>query len=39
MNNANKIKFIQLSNVDEEQLLAVIVLGGKRDQEQDHYHG
>ena len=28
MNSANKIKFIQLSNVDEEQLLAVIVLGG-----------
>lgn len=28
VNNANKIKFIQLSNVDEEQLLAVIVLGG-----------
>ena len=26
VNNANK--FIQLSNVDEEQLLAVIVLGG-----------
>ena len=28
VNNANNIKFIQLSNVDEEQLLAVIVLGG-----------
>lgn len=28
VNNANKIKFIQLSNVDEEQLLAVIILGG-----------
>lgn len=28
VSNANRIKFIQLSNVDEEQLLAVIVLGG-----------
>lgn len=27
-NNANKIKFIQLSQVDEEQIIAVIVLGG-----------
>ena len=28
MNSANKIKFIQLSQVDEEQIIAVIVLGG-----------
>ena len=28
VNNANKIKFIQLSMVDEEQVIAVIVLGG-----------
>ena len=28
MNNSNKIKFIQLSMVDEEQVIAVIVLGG-----------
>ncbi len=28
MNSANKIKFIQLSKVDEEQIIAVIVLGG-----------
>ncbi len=28
MNSANKIKFIQLSMVDEEQIIAVIVLGG-----------
>lgn len=28
MNSANKLKFIQLSMVDEEQLIAVIVLGG-----------
>lgn len=28
VNSANKIKFIQLSHVDEEQLIAVIVLGG-----------
>ena len=28
MNNSNKIKFIQLSMVDEEQIIAVIVLGG-----------
>ena len=28
MNNANKIKFIQLSMVDAEQVIAVIVLGG-----------
>ncbi len=28
MNNSNKIKFIQLSMVDEEQMVAVIVLGG-----------
>ena len=28
MNNGNKIKFIQLSMVDEEQVIAVIVLGG-----------
>ena len=28
MNNSNKIKFIQLSLVDEEQIIAVIVLGG-----------
>jgi len=28
MSNANKIKFIQLSMVDEEQIIAVIVLGG-----------
>ena len=28
MNSANKIKFIQLSQVDEEQVIAVIVLGG-----------
>lgn len=27
-NSANKIKFIQLSQVDEEQIIAVIVLGG-----------
>ena len=27
-NNGNKIKFIQLSMVDEEQIIAVIVLGG-----------
>ncbi len=26
--NSNKIKFIQLSMVDEEQVIAVIVLGG-----------
>ena len=28
MNSVNKIKFIQLSMVDEEQVIAVIVLGG-----------
>ncbi len=28
VNNSNKIKFIQLSMVDEEQVIAVIVLGG-----------
>jgi len=28
VNSANKIKFIQLSAVDEEQIIAVIVLGG-----------
>ena len=28
MNNANKIKFIQLSMVDADQVIAVIVLGG-----------
>ncbi len=28
MNHANKIKFIQLSMVDEDQVIAVIVLGG-----------
>lgn len=28
VNNANKLKFIQLSMVDEEQIIAVIVLGG-----------
>ena len=28
MNSANKIKFIQLSQVDEEQIISVIVLGG-----------
>jgi len=28
MNSSNKIKFIQLSMVDEEQVIAVIVLGG-----------
>lgn len=28
MNNANKLKFIQLSQVDEDQIIAVIVLGG-----------
>lgn len=28
MNNSNKIKFIQLSMVDAEQVIAVIVLGG-----------
>lgn len=28
MNNANRIKFIQLSQVDAEQIIAVIVLGG-----------
>ena len=28
MNNGNKIKFIQLSMVDEEQIIAVIVLSG-----------
>lgn len=28
MNNANKIKFIQLTMVDDEQIIAVIVLGG-----------
>ena len=28
MNNSNKIKFIQLSMVDDEQVIAVIVLGG-----------
>ncbi len=28
MNNSNKIKFIQLSMVDDEQIIAVIVLGG-----------
>ena len=28
MNNANKLKFIQLSMVDDEQIIAVIVLGG-----------
>lgn len=28
MNSANKLKFIQLSKVDEEQIIAVIVLGG-----------
>ncbi len=28
MNSANKLKFIQLSMVDEEQVIAVIVLGG-----------
>lgn len=28
MSSANKLKFIQLSMVDEEQLIAVIVLGG-----------
>ncbi|MCF2555054.1 heat-inducible transcriptional repressor HrcA [Faecalicatena contorta] len=28
VSNANKIKFIQLSAVDEEQIIAVIVLGG-----------
>ena len=28
MSNSNKIKFIQLSMVDEEQVIAVIVLGG-----------
>ena len=28
MNNSNKIKFLQLSMVDEEQVIAVIVLGG-----------
>ena len=28
MNNVNKIKFIQLSMVDEEQIIAVIVLSG-----------
>lgn len=27
-NSANKLKFIQLSQVDEEQIIAVIVLGG-----------
>ncbi|MDY5987891.1 heat-inducible transcriptional repressor HrcA [Sporofaciens sp. SGI.106] len=28
VNSANKIKFIQLSQVDDEQIIAVIVLGG-----------
>ena len=28
VSNANKLKFIQLSAVDEEQIIAVIVLGG-----------
>lgn len=28
LNNSNKIKFLQLSLVDEEQIIAVIVLGG-----------
>lgn len=28
MNNSNKIKFIQLTMVDDEQVIAVIVLGG-----------
>lgn len=28
MNNANKLKFIQLSQVDVDQIIAVIVLGG-----------
>lgn len=28
MNNANKLKFIQLTQVDEDQMIAVIVLGG-----------
>lgn len=28
MNSANRLKFIQLSQVDEEQIIAVIVLGG-----------
>ncbi|MDR1800702.1 MAG: heat-inducible transcriptional repressor HrcA [Lachnospiraceae bacterium] len=28
MNSANRIKFIQLTQVDEEQVIAVIVLGG-----------
>lgn len=28
MNSSNKIKFIQLSQVDDEQIIAVIVLGG-----------
>ena len=28
MNNENKLKFIQLSMVDDEQIIAVIVLGG-----------
>ena len=28
MNSANKLKFIQLSQVDDEQIIAVIVLGG-----------
>lgn len=28
LNSGNKIKFIQLSQVDEEQIIAVIVLGG-----------
>lgn len=28
MNSSNKIKFLQLSQVDEEQVIAVIVLGG-----------
>ena len=28
MNNANKLKFIQLTQVDEDQIIAVIVLGG-----------
>lgn len=28
VNNANRLKFIQLSQVDEDQIIAVIVLGG-----------
>ena len=32
-NSANRLKFIQLSQVDEEQVIAVIVLGGQCNQE------